>query len=52
MGRVQVFNCKGGWSLKRGLKTLWIIGRLFACMEVLFWLSVIINRKSGGKRNE
>lgn len=52
MGSVQVFNCKGGSRLKKGLKTLWIIGRLFACMEILFWLCVIINRKYGGKRNE
>lgn len=38
--------------MRRGLKTLGIIGRLFACVEILFWLRVIFDRKSGGKRDE
>lgn len=47
-----MFNSKGGERLKKGLKILWIIGRLFVYMEALFWLCVIIKIKSGGKRNE
>ena len=38
--------------MRRGLKTLWIIGRLFACVEILFWLRVIFDRMSGVKRDE